>query len=127
MEELQYDAPPEQVIDPDKQYIATIELDNGEEIVIELLPQSAPITVNNFVFLAQEGWYDDVMFHRVIPGFMAQAGDPSGTGAGGPGYTIPDEIDPDLQFTGEGILAMANAGPDTGGSQFSSPMDLPNI
>ncbi len=118
MEDSQYDAPPEQTIDPEKEYTATIELDSGEEVVIELFPKSAPITVNNFVFLAQEGWYDNVMFHRVIPGFMAQSGDPSGTGAGGPGYSIPDEFDPALEFTGAGILAMANAGPDTGGSQF---------
>ncbi len=118
MVDRQYDAPPPEVIDPEKEYTATVELDSGEQIVIELFPQSAPITVNNFVFLAQNGWYDDVMFHRVIPDFMAQTGDPSGTGAGGPGYTIPDEFDPELEFTGEGIVAMANAGPDTGGSQW---------
>ena len=70
MEESQYDAPPAEVIDPEKEYTATIELDSGEEVVIELFPESAPITVNNFVFLAQDGWYDDVTFHRVIPGFM---------------------------------------------------------
>ncbi len=118
MEDRQYDAPPLEIIDPDKSYIATIELDTGEEVVLELFSESAPITVNNFVFLAQNGWYDGILFHRVIPGFMAQAGDPSGTGAGGPGYTIPDEIDPELEFVGEGVLAMANAGPNTGGSQF---------
>lgn len=128
MIERQYDAPPPQVIDSDKQYTATVVLDNGEEIVIELFPQSAPVTVNNFVFLAQNGWYDDVLFHRVIPGFMAQTGDPSGTGAGGPGYTIPDEFDPELEFTGEGIVAMANAGPDTGGSQwFITYADTPHL
>lgn len=128
MIERQYDAPPPQVIDSDKQYTATVVLDNGEEIVIELFPQSAPVTVNNFVFLAQNGWYDDVMFHRVIPGFMAQTGDPSGTGAGGPGYTIPDEFDPELEFTGEGIVAMANQGPDTGGSQwFITYADTPHL
>ena len=118
MIERQYDAPPPEVIDPEKDYIATIELDNGESIVIELFAQSAPVTVNNFVFLAQNGWYDDIMFHRVIPGFMAQTGDPSGTGQGGPGYFIPDEFDPDLEFTGEGVVAMANSGPNRNGSQW---------
>jgi len=87
-------------------------------IVIELFPEYAPQTVNNFVFLANEGWYDDVTFHRVIPGFMAQTGDPTGLGVGGPGYTIPDEFDEELAHDGPGIVSMANSGPDTGGSQF---------
>ncbi len=116
--EMQYDAAPPMTIDLDASYTATIVMESGEQIIIELLPQSAPETVNNFVFLAQEGWYDGVMFHRVIPGFMAQTGDPTGLGVGGPGYTIQDEFDPDLSHDGPGMVSMANAGPDTGGSQF---------
>ena len=116
--EIQYDAPPEMSIDPAASYQATVNLDNGESFVMELYPQSAPVTVNNFIFLANEGWFDDVMFHRVIPGFMAQTGDPTGTGMGGPGYAIPDEFDPELTFDAAGVLAMANSGPDTGGSQW---------
>lgn len=116
--EMQYDAAPPMTIDVDASYTATLVMESGEQIIIELLPQSAPETVNNFVFLAQEGWYDGVMFHRVIPGFMAQTGDPTGLGVGGPGYTIQDEFDPDLSHDGPGVVSMANAGPDTGGSQF---------
>ncbi len=116
--ERQYENPPPMTIDLDKTYIATIHMENGSDIVIELLPQSAPQTVNNFVFLASEGWYDGVTFHRVIPGFMAQTGDPTGLGMGGPGYTIPDEFDPTLSHDGPGIVSMANAGPNSGGSQF---------
>lgn len=114
----QYDAAPPLTIDPSKSYIATIEMENGGQIVIELLPESAPQTVNNFVFLAREGWYDGVTFHRVIPGFMAQTGDPTGLGMGDPGYSIPDEFDPALSHDGPGIVSMANSGPNTGGSQF---------
>lgn len=114
----QYDAAPPMTIDPTKSYIATIEMENGGKIVIELLPQSAPETVNNFVFLAREGWYDGVSFHRVIPGFMAQTGDPTGLGMGDPGYAIPDEFDPALSHDGPGVVSMANSGPNTGGSQF---------
>lgn len=116
--ERQYDAPPPMTIDPEKTYIATIELENGETVVIELLTQSAPETVNNFVFLANEGWFDGVTFHRVIPGFMAQTGDPTGLGVGDPGYSIPDEFDPELSHDGPGVVSMANSGPNTGGSQF---------
>jgi cyclophilin family peptidyl-prolyl cis-trans isomerase len=116
--ERQYDAPPPMTIDPEKSYVATIEMENGGEIVMELLPQSAPQTVNNFVFLAREGWYDGVTFHRVIPDFMAQTGDPTGLGVGDPGYTIPDEFDPGLSHDGPGVVSMANSGPNTGGSQF---------
>ncbi len=116
--EIQYDAAPEMSIDPEATYLATVNLDNGKSFVMELYPQSAPVTVNNFIFLANEGWFDDVMFHRVIPGFMAQTGDPTGTGMGGPGYAIPDEFDPELTFDGPGVVAMANSGPDTGGSQW---------
>lgn len=116
--ERQYEAAPPMTIDPEKSYIATIEMENGGQIVIELLPQSAPETVNNFVFLANEGWYDGVTFHRVIPGFMAQTGDPTGLGIGDPGYSIPDEFDPALSHDGPGVVSMANSGPNTGGSQF---------
>lgn len=114
----QYAAAPEMTIDPEKEYTATIELEDGRQIVIQLLPQSAPTTVNNFVFLANEGWYDGVSFHRVIPDFMAQTGDPTGLGLGDPGYTIPDEFDPTLSHNGPGVVSMANSGPNTGGSQF---------
>jgi cyclophilin family peptidyl-prolyl cis-trans isomerase len=114
----QYDTAPPMTIDVDASYQATIRLESGAEIVIELLPQSAPETVNNFVFLAQEGWYDGVTFHRVIPGFMAQTGDPTGLGIGDPGYAINDEFDPELSHSGPGIVSMANSGPNTGGSQF---------
>ncbi|MEZ4645761.1 MAG: peptidylprolyl isomerase [Chloroflexota bacterium] len=93
-------------------------MENGGSFVIELLPKSAPQTVNSFVFLARNGWFDGVSFHRVLSGFVAQTGDPSGTGQGGPGYTIPNEIDPALSHREPGMVAMANAGPDTNGSQW---------
>jgi len=112
-----YDAPPPMSIDVSRNYTATVKMENGGEFVIELYPQDAPVTVNNFVFLAREGYYDGVTFHRVLPGFMAQTGDPTGTGAGGPGYQFEDEAN-DLAFDKEGVVAMANAGPDTNGSQF---------
>ncbi len=113
----QYDAPPPMVIDPTKRYVATISTDLGD-IVIELFADKAPVTVNNFVFLAREGYYDGVTFHRVIKGFMAQGGDPTGTGTGGPGYRFKDEFHPALRHDSPGILSMANAGPGTNGSQF---------
>ena len=103
-------------IDASKQYIATIETDKGD-IVIGLFPDKAPLAVNSFVFLAREGWFDGVTFHRVIPGFAAQTGDPSGTGRGNPGYLFNNEIS-DLQFDKPGLVGMANSGPDTNGSQF---------
>lgn len=114
----QYDAPPEMTIDENMLYYATVQMENGDEFVIELLPKSAPQTVNSFIFLAQEGWFDGVTFHRVMPDFVAQTGDPSGTGLGGPGYTIPNEIDPDLSHSEVGVVAMANSGADTNGSQW---------
>ena len=89
----------------------------GGEFVIQLHPDKAPITVNSFVFLAREGYFDGVTFHRVLEGFMAQGGDPTGTGAGGPGYQFVNE-DTDLSFDKPGVVAMANAGRDTNGSQF---------
>jgi cyclophilin family peptidyl-prolyl cis-trans isomerase len=113
----QYDAPPPMVIDPAKKYTATISTDSGD-IVIDLSADKAPTTVNNFVFLARDGYYDGVTFHRVIRDFMAQGGDPTGTGRGGPGYRFADEFDPTLRHDGPGVLSMANAGPGTNGSQF---------
>ena len=113
----QYDAPPPMVIDPAKKYTATISTDAGD-IVIDLFADRAPATVNNFVFLARDGYYDGVTFHRVIRDFMAQGGDPTGTGRGGPGYQFADEFDPALRHDGPGVLSMANAGPGTNGSQF---------
>lgn len=114
----QYDAPPAMQIDPEKTYLAHVEMANGGSFTIELYPKSAPLTVNSFVFLAQEGWFDGVTFHRVLPGFVAQTGDPSGTGMGDPGYTVPNEIDPALSHKAAGMVAMANSGPDTNGSQW---------
>ena len=100
-----------------KDYSARITTDAGD-IVVDLYEDQTPITVNNFVTLANQGFYDNTSFHRVIEGFMAQAGDPTGTGSGGPGYQFADEIVPELTFDGAGVLAMANAGPNTNGSQF---------
>ena len=111
----QYDAPPALSIDPAKSYTATIETSAGS-MVAELFPGDAPNTVNNFVFLANDGFYDEVIFHRVISGFMIQGGDPTGTGRGGPGYRFDDE--PVTRSYDRGTLAMANAGPNTNGSQF---------
>lgn len=96
---------------------ATIETDKGT-IVVELYQDKTPKTVENFVKLAKKGFYDGILFHRVIPGFMVQTGDPTGTGSGGPGYQFADEFGPGLKHTGAGILSMANAGPNTNGSQF---------
>jgi cyclophilin family peptidyl-prolyl cis-trans isomerase len=104
-------------IDPEKQYTATLETDKGD-ITIELFADKTPRTVNNFVFLAREGYYDGTIFHRVISDFMAQGGDPTGTGRGGPGYRFEDEFHPQLRHDKPGILSMANAGPNTNGSQF---------
>ena len=118
LEGMQYDAPPEMALEDDVQYSARVTMENGDEFIIELYPESAPLTVNNFIFLANEGWYDDVTFHRVLPGFVAQTGDPTGTGLGDPGYMIPNEIDPDLSHAEIGMVAMANSGPDTNGSQW---------
>ena len=113
-----YDAPPAMTIDATKSYKATFTMGGGGEFVVELYAAEAPVTVNNFVFLARDGYYDGVTFHRVIPGFMAQAGDPTGTGAGGPGYKFQDEFHTSLSHDRKGILSMANAGPNTNGSQF---------
>jgi cyclophilin family peptidyl-prolyl cis-trans isomerase/predicted DsbA family dithiol-disulfide isomerase len=117
LEEIQYATCPIISIDQSKRYLATLSTAYGD-IVVELFADRAPITVNNFVFLAREGFYDGVTFHKVLPGFLAQTGDPSGTGFGGPGYTFVDEITNGLNFDRAGVLAMANSGPDTNGSQF---------
>ena len=106
------------MIDQSKKYTAVFELAKGAEFEIELFADKAPKTVNNFVFLAREGYYDGVTFHRVLEGFMAQSGDPTGTGTGGPGYRFEDEFHPSLRHDAAGILSMANAGPNTNGSQF---------
>ena len=112
-----YSKPPEMVTSPKKKYTATFKLDKGD-VVVELFADKAPRTVNNFVFLARDGFYDGVTFHRVITGFMAQGGDPTGTGRGGPGYKFADEFHANLKHDKAGILSMANAGPNTNGSQF---------
>ena len=113
----QWDRPPEMQIDPSKAYRATIEIGNGI-IELELYPQHAPKTVNNFVFLARQGFYDGVTFHRVIRDFMIQGGDPTGTGRGGPGYKFEDEVAGNPLTHERGVISMANAGPNTNGSQF---------
>ena len=117
MAQKQWSKSPEMTIDPKKNYQATIETDKGN-IVVDLFADKAPKTVNNFVFLAKEGFYDNTIFHRVIKDFMVQGGDPTGTGTGGPGYKFGDEFDPSLKHDKPGVLSMANAGPGTNGSQF---------
>jgi cyclophilin family peptidyl-prolyl cis-trans isomerase len=113
----QYSAPPAMTVDTGKHYTATFKTEKGD-FVIELYADKTPRTVNNFIFLAREGFYDGVVFHRVIKDFMAQGGDPTGTGTGGPGYSFADEFHRSLKHDGPGILSMANAGPNTNGSQF---------
>jgi len=114
---LQWSSPPAMEIDPSKSYEALFKTEIGD-FRVRLFPEQAPVTVNNFVFLTRQGYYDNTTFHRVLPGFMAQGGDPTGTGGGGPGYTFEDEFDPELQFDRPGLLAMANRGSDTNGAQF---------
>jgi peptidyl-prolyl cis-trans isomerase B (cyclophilin B) len=116
-EKQMFDAPPEMVIDRKKAYRATLDTSCGP-IELELFADQTPVTVNNFVFLAREGFYDGLTFHRVIPDFVLQGGDPAGDGSGGPGYQFEDEIVKRLKFNQPGLLAMANSGPDTNGSQF---------
>ncbi len=113
----QWSSPPPMTIDTTKQYFANVKMAKGGEFVIQLFPDKAPVTVNNFVFLANQGFYNGATFHRVIDGFMAQGGDPTGTGMGGPGYQFQNEKN-DLAFDKAGVVAMANAGPNTNGSQF---------
>jgi peptidyl-prolyl cis-trans isomerase B (cyclophilin B) len=113
----QYSSPPAMAIDPSKKYTATITTSRGD-IVCDLFTKDAPKTVNNFVFLARENYYDGTVFHRVIPNFMIQGGDPTGTGRGGPGYRFEDECKGNPNKHKVGTLSMANAGPGTNGSQF---------
>ena len=113
----QWDRPPAMQIDPEKIYLVTIATSRGT-IELELYPQHAPQTVNNFVFLARESFYDGVAFHRVIGDFMIQGGDPTGTGRGGPGYKFADECRGDPLKHDSKVISMANSGPDTNGSQF---------
>ena len=113
----QYDTAPDLTIDLSKEYKAVIHTSAGD-IAVDLYAADAPQTVNNFVFLGGDGFYDDVIFHRVIPGFMVQGGDPTGTGRGGPGYKFRDELGHSKSSYKRGTLAMANSGPNTNGSQF---------
>jgi len=113
----QYESYPPMTIEAEKKYFAEFVMAKGGTFTIELYPDKAPLTVNSFVFLARDGFFDGVTFHRVLEGFMAQGGDPTGTGSGGPGYQFANE-DSDLTFDKPGVVAMANAGVDTNGSQF---------
>lgn len=117
-----YDSPPPFAIDATSDFSAIFEMENGDKFTVDLYEKLAPITVNNFVFLAREGYYDDTTFHRVIDNFMAQGGDPSGTGSGSPGYYFDNELHVDARHDSAGILSMANKGladgKGTNGSQF---------
>jgi len=117
MEIKKWDSPPAMQIDPKKNYLAVMETDKGN-MELELYSEHAPKTVNNFVFLAKEGFYDGVSFHRVIDDFMIQGGDPTGTGQGGPGYQFEDEVKENPLKHETCVISMANAGPNTNGSQF---------
>jgi cyclophilin family peptidyl-prolyl cis-trans isomerase len=117
LEDRQFNECPEMEIEQGGQYQATIVTEKGN-IVIDLFSQQAPFTVNSFIFLAENGWFDNVPFHRVLPGFVAQAGDPSGTGYGTPGYHFSNEVDPSLRFDKPGVVGMANSGETSNGSQF---------
>jgi cyclophilin family peptidyl-prolyl cis-trans isomerase/protein-disulfide isomerase len=115
--ERQFTECPPLTVKTSKQYFATLHTEKGD-IVLQLFADKAPLAVNSFVFLAKQGWYDNITFHRVIPGFVAQTGDPSGTGQGNPGYMFNNESHPTLKFDQAGMVGMANSGPDTNGSQF---------
>ena len=117
LEKRQFKECPPMTLDPSKSYQATIKTEKGD-IVIDLLANDAPLAVNSFIFLANNKWFDGITFHRVIPNFVAQSGDPSGSGFGGPGYLFDNEISADLKFDQPGMVGMANAGPGTNGSQF---------
>lgn len=117
LDEIRYSECPDMVIDPDAEYLVTLQTEKGD-VVIRLYPEEAPLAVNSFVFLAQEDWFDNNTFHRVLEGFIAQTGDPTGTGIGSPGYSFDVELSDDLEFDREGLVAMANSGPGTNGSQF---------
>jgi cyclophilin family peptidyl-prolyl cis-trans isomerase len=113
----QWSKPPQLVLDPSKTYSAILHTDKGD-ITVQLFADKVPNTVNNFVFLSRQGFYNGTIFHRVIADFMAQGGDPTGTGTGGPGYRFSDEFNSSLRHDKPGVLSMANAGPNTNGSQF---------
>ena len=113
----QFAACPPMTVNSNKQYIATLHTEKGD-VTLQLFADKAPVTVNSFIFLAQNGWYDNITFHRVIPKLYAQTGDPSGTGRGNPGYYLITEILPSLTFSSPGMVAMVNSGPDTSGGQF---------
>lgn len=117
MGKRQFTSCPPVTIQGTKQYIAVLQTEKGD-VTIQLLADKAPFTVNSFIFLARNGWYDNITFHRVLPDLYAQTGDPSGTGKGNPGYYIVTEIDPLMKFDRPGQVAMVNSGPDTSGSQF---------
>jgi cyclophilin family peptidyl-prolyl cis-trans isomerase len=117
MSNQQWSQQPKMEIDPKKSYSAVLKTDKGN-ITVNLFTDKVPLTVNNFVFLSRHGFYDNTTFHRVITDFMAQGGDPTGTGMGGPGYRFSDEFNPGLRHDKPGVLSMANAGPNTNGSQF---------
>ena len=125
-----FENPPPMCIDPTKTYTAEIDTSEGS-FTVALDAEKAPNTVNNFVVLSRYHFYDGLPFHRIVPGFVVQGGDPTGTGSGGPGYSIPDELPPSLEYYTAGTMAMANSGPDTGGSQFfinltDTGLDAPN-
>lgn len=122
MSDRQFTECPSMVIDPTRKYTATLQTEKGD-IVIDLFADKTPITVNSFVFLAQQGWFDGVSFHRVLPGFVAQSGDPSGTGYGNPGFAYQNEIVADLKFDRPGVVGMANSGANNNGSQFFIALD----
>jgi len=117
LEDQQFSECPPMTVDTDATYLATIETEKGD-IVLELFPDIAPLAVNSFIYLVENDWFDGVIFHRVLPGFVAQTGDPTGTGFGNPGYSFSNEGSADLVFDRAGLVAMANSGPDSNGSQF---------
>lgn len=123
MEPKQYDRPFDMAIDPEKEYFAIFDIEGKGQVTAKLYASEAPNLVNNFVCLARDGYYDGTTFHRVIAGFMAQGGDPTGTGTGGPEYRLADEFGPGLKHSGPGVLSMANSGPNTNGSQFFLTFD----
>jgi cyclophilin family peptidyl-prolyl cis-trans isomerase len=117
LEEKQFTTCPPVTVDPDRQYFATLHTSKGE-IEIQFYPKEAPLAVSSFIFLARSGWYDGVSFYRVLPGFLAQTGDPTGTGFGGPGYAFDNEISPNLKFDSAGVVGVVNSGPGSNGSLF---------
>jgi cyclophilin family peptidyl-prolyl cis-trans isomerase/protein-disulfide isomerase len=117
LEDQQFSECPPMTVDTDATYLATIETEKGD-IVLELFPDIAPLAVNSFIYLVENDWFGGVIFHRVLPGFVAQTGDPTGTGFGNPGYSFSIEVSADLVFDRAGLVAMANSGPDSNGSQF---------